>query len=118
MAQWHQYANAFAPWNHRLGSGWRIRMPSLRELLDTIDAAYHCRYVAMPACGHLCLRRLVARLHSRPLDLSRPPWECYLIDGLSDRRFAIYIKRHHALIDGVAGMQLLVRSLADSEAWT
>ena len=55
---------------------------------------------------------LVSRLHSNALDLRRPPWEMHFIEGLEGGRFAIYIKMHHALIDGYTGQKLLARSLS------
>ena len=55
---------------------------------------------------------LVSRLHSNALDLRRPPWEMHFIEGLEGGRFAIYIKMHHALIDGYTGEKLLARSLS------
>jgi diacylglycerol O-acyltransferase / wax synthase len=49
---------------------------------------------------------------ARLIDLSRPPWECTLIEGLKDHRFAIFIKIHHSLIDGVSGMMLLQHAMS------
>jgi diacylglycerol O-acyltransferase len=49
---------------------------------------------------------LVSRLHSTLLDRSRPLWELHIIEGLRNRQFAVYMKMHHAAIDGVASMQL------------
>jgi WS/DGAT/MGAT family acyltransferase len=64
--------------------------------------------VSLPAPGddHQ-LALLIARLHARPLERSRPLWEVYLVTGLTDGRAAIYSKIHHAAIDGVAGDEVL-----------
>ncbi|MFT4045772.1 MAG: wax ester/triacylglycerol synthase family O-acyltransferase [Solimonas sp.] len=50
---------------------------------------------------------LVSRLHSNAMDFSRPLWECHLIEGLENRRFALYMKMHHSLVDGIGGMRML-----------
>jgi diacylglycerol O-acyltransferase / wax synthase len=72
------------------------------------DIEYHIREIALPRPGSLAqLTEQVSRLHSRPLDRSRPLWEIYLITGLAKRRAAVYTKIHHAAIDGVSGAELL-----------
>ena len=72
------------------------------------DLEYHVREIALPAPGsYKQLTEQVARLHGRRLDRSRPLWEMYLISGLAEGRTAIYTKLHHAMIDGVAGNDLL-----------
>ena len=72
------------------------------------DIEYHIREIALPRPGSDAqLAEQVARLHSRPLDRSRPLWEIYLITGLARRRAAVYSKIHHAAIDGVSGAELL-----------
>jgi WS/DGAT/MGAT family acyltransferase len=74
------------------------------------DVEFHLRHIALPHPGdwrQLCIQ--VARLHARPLDLSRPLWECYIIEGLDnipdlpEGSFAVYTKMHHALVDGAGG---------------
>jgi len=76
------------------------------------DLRFHVRHSALPQPGSLSeLRDLVSRLHGRMLDRSRPLWECYLIEGLSGRRFATYIKMHHSIIDGAGGMEILENGL-------
>lgn len=62
--------------------------------------------------GRRELEELVAGLHVRPLDFSRPPWECHVIDGLAADRFAVYYKIHHACIDGVSGLRRMQTSLS------
>jgi len=78
------------------------------------DLEYHVRHAALPSPGtwrQLCTQ--IARIHARPLDLTRPPWELYLIDGLDSIEhlppgaFATFLRVHHAAIDGVAGAEIL-----------
>lgn len=72
------------------------------------DLEFHVREIALPAPGdHAQLMTQVARLHARPLDLSHPLWEAYLISGLQNGKIGIYTKIHHAMIDGLAGVELL-----------
>ena len=115
MSDWRRQRTFAAPWNRRL------RLPILKSPIhqwvedDEIDLEAHLRHTALPfPGGERELGELIARLHSQPLDLSRPPWECTLIEGLDGGRFAIYIKMHHSLIDGVSGVKLLQRVMATS----
>ena len=52
------------------------------------------------------LRELVGRIMSEPLDQERPLWQIYLIENLSDNRFAAISKTHHALVDGIAAIDV------------
>ena len=75
---------------------------------DNLDLDYHFRHVSLPKPGTLeHLEKLVARLHMILLDRTRPLWQYYVIEGLEGGGFAIYIKMHHAGIDGGAGMAAL-----------
>lgn len=78
------------------------------------DLEYHVRHVALPKPGdwrQLCIQ--AARIHARPLDLDRPPWEFTVIEGLDNVRgfpagcFAFVTKVHHAAIDGMSGIDLM-----------
>ncbi len=68
---------------------------------------YHIRHTALPAPGgQEELQDLTARIFSQQLDRHKPLWEMWLIEGLQDDRFALITKTHHALIDGIAGVDL------------
>lgn len=78
-----------------------------------VDLDYHVRLSALPRpAGIVELCELVSQLHSGRLDLNRPLWQFHLIEGLSDGRFAVYIKTHHALADGVSAMRLMQRTVS------
>jgi WS/DGAT/MGAT family acyltransferase len=73
----------------------------------TFNLGYHIRHTALPAPGDLDgLLALAARIFSQRLDRSKPLWELYLVEGLTDNRFALISKTHHALVDGVSGVDL------------
>ncbi len=68
---------------------------------------YHVRHTALPRPGgDVELKRLAGRVFSQALDRSRPLWELWLVEGLSDGRFAVLSKTHHALVDGVSGVDI------------
>ncbi|HET8951841.1 MAG TPA: wax ester/triacylglycerol synthase family O-acyltransferase [Solirubrobacteraceae bacterium] len=68
---------------------------------------YHVRHTALPSPGsEEQLRALAARVHSQRLDRSKPLWETWLVQGLEENRFALISKTHHALVDGVSGVDL------------
>jgi len=78
------------------------------------DIEFHVRHIALPKPGNwrqLCIQ--VARLHARPLDISRPLWEFTVIEGLDQVEglppgsFGIMSKIHHAAIDGVSGAEIV-----------
>lgn len=71
------------------------------------DLDYHVRRSALPAPGSADqLAEYVARVCSRPLDRRRPLWECYVVEGLADDRFAVVTKVHQALVDSVASADI------------
>ena len=80
---------------------------------DDVDIDYHVRYASLPAPGGTSeLFAMVGDLHSRLLDRHKPLWEMHMIDGLNDGRFALYMKAHHAVTDGVSGAKLLQETLS------
>jgi diacylglycerol O-acyltransferase len=73
----------------------------------SFNLEYHLRHTALPNPGtEEQLRALAARIHSQQLDRTKPLWEVWLVQGLEDDRFALISKTHHALVDGVAGVDL------------
>jgi diacylglycerol O-acyltransferase / wax synthase len=72
-----------------------------------LNLDYHVRQTALPAPGsEEQLRNLAARVFSQQLDRSKPLWELWLVEGLRDGRFAIVGKSHHALVDGISGVDI------------
>ena len=71
------------------------------------DLRYHVRHIAVPAPGSMqALSDIVSFLNSPLLDRTLPLWECYIIEGLEDDQFAIMVKVHHAMIDGMGALKL------------
>ena len=109
----------------RLSSAWIFRRKVERVPGDIdypywvddqeFDLDFHIRHLALPKPGdwrQFCIQ--VARLHSRPLDLSRPLWELYVIEGLDNVEnfpsncFALYLKVHHCAMDEFTAQELLL----------
>ena len=77
---------------------------------------YHVRHTALPPPGEEeDLRRLTARIFSQALDRTKPLWELWLVEGLADGGFALISKTHHALVDGVAGVDLMTMLFDQTE---
>lgn len=90
----------------RLADAWRWKQVQP-------DPDYHIRLDALPAPGSEAdLGRLVERLHSRPLDMSKPLWEAHIIEGLDNNRFAFYFKAHHCATDGLGAVETITAWLS------
>ena len=88
------------------------------EVAENVDLDYHFRHSALPDPGsERELGVLVSRLHSNPMDLSRPLWEYHLIEGIAGRRFAIYTKLHHAMVDGAGSMRLMNLAMDPADSY-
>lgn len=80
------------------------------------DLTHHVRRVAIPRPGDdTGLSRVIAHALERPLDLDRPLWECWVIEGLKGNRWAILMKIHHGLADGNSAAHLLSRLCDDAD---
>ncbi|OCB11469.1 diacylglycerol O-acyltransferase [Mycolicibacterium porcinum] len=102
-----------------------MSVPRLRQLLHTqpldlgapqwvedtnFDAAHHIHHAALPLPGDdAVLYRWAADIMERRLDRDRPLWECWIVDGLEGNRWAILLKVHHCIVDGIAATRLLSR---------
>ena len=68
---------------------------------------YHIRHSALPRpADDTELKRLAGRLFSQRLDRSKPLWEIWLVQRMSGGRFALIAKTHHALVDGISGVDI------------
>src|SRR5438067_3853046 len=73
----------------------------------TFNLEYHVRHSALPSPGsEEQLRRMAGRVFSQQLDRTKPLWELWLVQGLTRKRFALVTKTHHALVDGVSGVDI------------
>ena len=74
---------------------------------DHFNLTYHVRHTALPRPGDDAqLKRLTARIMSQQLDRGKPLWELWVIEGLADDRFALLVKTHHAIADGISAFDL------------
>lgn len=88
------------------------KVPGLATMAWTDDdhfrLDYHVRHTALPRPGdERQLKRLAGRIFSGRLDRDRPLWELWVIEGLADGGFALVMKTHHCLVDGMGGVELL-----------
>ena len=75
---------------------------------DHFDLGFHVRHSSLPKPGSTeQLQGLCARLLERPLDRRRPLWEMWVIEGVAGGRFALHMKVHHCMVDGIAGVDLM-----------
>ncbi len=87
------------------------------ELDDHFDLEHHFRHEALPKPGRI--RELLARVsaeHSNQMDRERPLWEAHLIEGVRGKRFALYFKAHHSMIDGISAMRMTARAFSEDPA--
>ena len=99
---------ASPPFNYRLAKQGAVasKLAPAWEIVENENIDYHLSHHALPAPGgERELGEMLSRMHSQPLDMTRPLWEYHVIEGFADRRFVIYQKVHHALFDGSTGMR-------------
>jgi len=72
------------------------------------NIGYHVRHTALPApAGDEQLRKLAGRVFSQQLDRSKPLWEIWLVNRVNEGQFALVCKTHHALVDGISGVDIM-----------
>jgi diacylglycerol O-acyltransferase len=86
---------------------------------DEIELEYHVQLSGLARPGRYReLFELTSRLHGTLLDRQRPLWEMHLIEGVEGRRFAIYSKIHHSMIDGVTALRWMQDTLTTDPTHT
>ncbi len=114
---WRRIDVRRSPLDRRLAPRSLLNLRPAWEIADRVDLAEHLFHVALPTPGgRRELAELMGRLYTAPFDRSRPLWEIYLIEGLDRRRFAMYTKVHHALMDGVTATRILSTALSEDPA--
>jgi len=111
LASWaYSHTRAQPPFNQKLV--YKLGLPFWTE--DTeFDLEAHVHHISLPKPGRIReLLAIVSKLHSGQMDRAKPLWEFYLIDGVEDGRIAVYSRIHHALVDGVAAMRMLQKSMS------
>jgi diacylglycerol O-acyltransferase / wax synthase len=79
------------------------------------NLGYHLRHSALPAPGtEEVLRRTAARIFAQHLDRRRPLWEIWMLEGVSENRWALLSKVHHSMVDGVSSTDLMTVMFGDS----
>jgi len=93
---------------------------------ERFDVAYHVRLTALPRPGTRAqLLTLFERVQSQPLDRGRPLWELWFVEGLEGGNVAVIQKTHHALVDGISGVDVATvlfdftpePTIPDAPAW-
>ncbi|MEG0031440.1 WS/DGAT/MGAT family O-acyltransferase [Acinetobacter sp.] len=80
---------------------------------EEFDLDHHFRHIALPQPGRIReLLTYISQEHSSLIDRAKPLWTCHIIEGIEGNRFAMYFKIHHAMVDGIAGMRLVEKSLS------
>lgn len=111
VESWREHTHAQRPFNQR--PHFRLGHWFWEEDVD-FELDYHLRHSALPKPGRIReLLSLVSRLHGTLMDRTRPLWEIHIIEGLADKRVAMYAKVHHALFDGVAAMRMMQAVLSE-----
>ncbi len=86
---------------------------------DRFNLFYHVRHTSLPRPGsERQLKRLCGRILSQKLDTTKPLWEIWIVEGLEGGRFAMIVKVHHCMVDGVAGVDLLTALLSPTPETT
>lgn len=88
---------------------------------EEFDVEHHFHHIALPKPARVReLLSYISKEHGRLLDRARPLWECHIIEGIEPespgrpKRFGLYFKIHHSLVDGIAAMRLVQKSLSQS----
>lgn len=82
---------------------------------ENFEVDHHFRHIALPKPARIReLLVYVSQEHGKLLNRAKPMWECHIIEGIEGNRFALYFKIHHSMVDGVAAIRLVKKSLSES----
>lgn len=82
---------------------------------ENFEVDHHFRHIALPKPARIReLLVYVSQEHGKLLNRAKPMWECHIIEGIEGNRFALYFKIHHSMVDGVAAIRLVKKSLSQS----
>ena len=82
---------------------------------ENFEVDHHFRHIALPKPARIReLLTYVSQEHSKLLNRAKPMWECHIIEGIEGNRFALYFKIHHSMVDGIAAIRLVKKSLSES----
>jgi diacylglycerol O-acyltransferase / wax synthase len=89
------------------------------KVAPSIDMNYHVSHIALPAgSDHERFLELICDLHETVLDRNRPGFRVHIIEGVPDNAFAIYLKIHHAIVDGKSAVMRIVAGMSETAAAT
>lgn len=84
---------------------------------ENFNLGYHLRHTSLPRPGGFAqLEQMAARIMAQRLDRSRPLWECWVLEGLEENRFALLLKTHHCMVEESGADLLEVLLSPDPEA--
>lgn len=105
--QFGQIGEVWPVFTRKLADPSNLKNPHWVEA-DDYDYTDHVLHYRLPKFGKMNdLLSLIAHSHEQVLDRTRPLWQAHLIEGLPGKRFALYFKVHHALVDGVGGIKMI-----------
>lgn len=114
VAEMRETPPLLAPYNRRLENASRFRLSYHLVLDENVDIDRHLKYWAFDdPIGERELNDVLERVHTAPLDMKRPLWECHVVGNLCDKRFAILLKVHHAAQDGLGAIASLRHWLSE-----
>jgi len=110
---WLQNDNAFPPFNLKLKATNPLSPYWFED--DNFNIRHHLSLLELPEnSSRETVDEAVSQLHEPLTDRNKPLWSCVLIDGMADNEFAIYVRIHHALIDGISGGRIMGHALSAS----
>ena len=103
----------FPPFRQRLAEvPFQLHHPMLVED-EGFDLDFHLRRAALPSPGgQRQLENFVSEIAGRPLDRRHPLWEMYVVEGVENNRWALVVKAHHVMVDGIGGNEVLINLLS------